>query len=448
MIGIKRHGMRGHNLSEDRKKAGTTHSLREARSDRGRSGALVVALLAIVVATLVGCELLERGAQPDPTDGMAAQASPSPVLSPRPASLETPALTNEPPATEQPGVSPEASPSARRSPDPEGPDYLLMSRARLQSLPTTGSAWAAIKEVADGDLGRADLTDQDNYHGVRTLAVALVYARTGDPAYAEKAQRAIVEVIGTEERGSSNSILALGRQLAGYVLAADLIELSGADDEEFRVWLDRMRTVDLGGHGRWRELTATHEDSINNWGAYAGASRIAASLYLGDHSDVVRASQVLRGFLGERWAWSDWQQPQGNDLDWVCDVDEFTPINPPCVRQDIDLDGAIVADISRSGGLRWPPGRSGRLYTLESLQGLSLQAELLHMAGYNAWEWGNRGLLRAARFLERAGGWNEHRVHFHVAWLVNERYRLQIPTRPASFGRAFGYTDWLYGDGP
>ena len=107
--------------------------------------------------------------------------------------------------------------------------------------------------------------------------------------------------------GANNSILSLGRQLGAYVLAADFADLSGADDERFRAWLDDIRTRELGGHGRWTHWVGTHEDAPNNWGSFTGASRIAASLYLGDTDDVQRAAQVLRGFLGDRSAWDRFQ---------------------------------------------------------------------------------------------------------------------------------------------
>ena len=326
-------------------------------------------------------------------------------------------------------------------------DYLLMSGAELHALPTSGPAWDALVEVADGPLGTPDLSDQESQHGVRTLAAGLVYARTGDATYRDRARTAILDAIGTEREGASNSVLALARQLGSYVLAADFIQLSGDDDRTFRAWLSEIRTRDLGGHGRWHSLVQTHADSINNWGAFAGASRIAASLYLGDDADVSRAVRILRGFLGDRAAWRRWQPLDRHDAEWSCNPAVFVPLNPPCVRSGIDLDGAIVADVSRSGALRWPPGRTGLLYTNESLQALALQAELLRIAGNDAWEWSDRALLRAARFLERAEGWNLTPVSHHLPWLFNARYDLDLPTQPAGIGRLIGYTDWLYGVG-
>ncbi len=305
--------------------------------------------------------------------------------------------------------------------------------------------------IADGPAGPPRLRDQDERHGLTTLATALVFARTGDARYRDKARQEVISVIGDEREGAANAILALGRQLGSYVLAADFIDLDGEDDVRFRAWLGPLRTRELGGHGRWRDLTGTHEDSANNWGAFAGASRIAASLYLGDSKDVALAAQVLRGFLGDPAGWDGFQPVEGS-RSWACDEDAFVPVNPPCVRDGVDLDGAIVRDVSRGGRLRWPPGDNGIRYSLESIQGLMLQAELLTENGYgDAWEWSDQALRRAADFITRADaaggdGWNRSDVTAHIPWLVNARYELGLPTVPAGQGRVFGYTDWLYGD--
>jgi hypothetical protein len=338
-------------------------------------------------------------------------------------------------------------------------DYLLMPRAELLSLPTSGTPWTALKTVADASWGAPNLCDQDARHGTEALAGALVYARTGDSSYYSKTRNAVLAAIGTER--SDCTVLSIGRQLGAYVLAADFIRLGGSDDDRFRSWLSSMRTRIFTGHSRWQTIVGTHEDSANNWGAFAGAARIAASLYLGDGADVQRAAAVLRGFLGNRDAWSSFRgQGDTNDLltdkirEFACDPSPtgFVPVNPDCSRLGINLDGAIVNDVSRDDvGLVWPVGPTGIGYTLESLQGLIFQTELLYRNGYpGAWSWSNSALQRVARLVSRnglAGGtsWNTAQVNLHVPWLLNFRYGMSLPTRPAGYGRTLGYTDWLYG---
>jgi hypothetical protein len=374
-----------------------------------------------------------------------ADETPSPSATTHASVAATPSATRSasPSPTVNPTDTPRPSPGARSK-------FLLMPEAEFMALPTSGRAWDSVVDWADQSPGQANLRDQDDRHGVITLASALVYARTGVEDYRERARRQIMAAIGTEKVGSENSVLSLGRQLGAYVLAADFIGLDGADDERFRDWLDRIRTQELGGHGRWRTLVGTHEDSANNWGAFAGGSRIAASLYLGDSGDVEKAAQVFRGFLGDRAAWSRFQEV-GDAKSWACEPKGYTPINAACERGGIDLDGAIVQDIDRGGNRKWPPGKDGISYTLEALQGLTLQAELLTVNGYgDAWEWSDEALKRAADMVTRSGesggrSWNLDEVDVHLPWLLNARYGLDLPTEPAGFGRVFGYTDWLYG---
>lgn len=415
-----------------------------ARPVRRRPSVIAIAAPLVVIGLLLSSSgtPIAPGATANPTARLVAPTASSPVGT----GGGPPSGTPPPSAIASALASPTASLPPPRAPG----DYLLMTRAELLALPTSGPGWDAVLADAVGPPGRARLRDQDVRHGVTTLAAALVYARTGDADFRERARGEILEVIGTEREGANNSILALGRQLGSYVLAADFIDLSGADDARFRAWLDPLRTRRLGGHGRWTSLAATHEDSANNWGAFAGASRIAASLYLGDGADVALAARVLRGFLGDATAWNRFQ-PVEESASWACDAQVFVPINPPCRRAGIDLDGAIVRDIDRGGSRRWPPGDAGIGYTLEALQGLTLQAELLTENGYgDAWRWSNEALRRAAQLVTRAGeaggeSWNRSPISHGVPWLLNARYGLGLPTEPAGQGRVLGYTDWLYG---
>ena len=105
---------------------------------------------------------------------------------------------------------------------PENGEGIWISRAEVSRLPIGGPAWERPKAAADGPLGEADIADQDSNHDVRTLAIALVYARTGEERYRAKAADAISSAIGTEDGGRT---LALGRNLFSYVIAADLIDM-------------------------------------------------------------------------------------------------------------------------------------------------------------------------------------------------------------------------------
>jgi hypothetical protein len=336
-------------------------------------------------------------------------------------------------------------------------DYLLMSRSTLMSLPVSGTAWAKLHDVAIGSLGTPNLCDQNDDHHLRTLAAALVYARTGASAYGTKARSGVMAAIKTQRVGCDNAVLALGRQLPAYVLAADFANLRGtASDATFRSWLSTIRTKIIGGHSIWNSLERTQHDSSNNWGAYAGAARIAASLYLHDASDISQASRITRGFLGDRSAFAGFESNISTAaLSWACSgsAASYTPVNPSCTKSGIDVDGAVVSDVSRSGSLGWPPGDTGVAYQLDSIQGLGLQVELLYQNGYSdAWGWSNDALKRMAGVVTRSGasggtGWNGTKAARQMPWLLNLRYGTSIPTQTAGIGRAIGFTDWLYRGG-
>jgi hypothetical protein len=191
-----------------------------------------------------------------------------------------------------------------------------------------------------------------------------------------------------------------------------------------------------------RTLISTHEDRPNNWGTHAGASRIAADLYLGDGSDLGRAAAVFRGWLGDRGSYAGFSY---GDLDWQSNPDAPVGINP--VGATIDghnVDGVLPDDQRRGGGFTWPP--PGENYVYEALQGAVLQAELLSRAGYPAYDWSNQALRRAYAWLYNVASFAAEGDDTWQIPLINARYgtgfAVSSPTRP---GKNFGFTDWLYG---
>ncbi len=334
-------------------------------------------------------------------------------------------------------------------------DYLLMPKAELLARPVTGSAWTALKAVADGTFSTPNLCDQNSKHHLQTLAAALVYARTGTASYQAKAQGAIMAALPTQKVGCSNAVLALGRQLAAYVLAADLSSLrTSSSGPAFATWLSAIRTKNIGGHSIWTSIKGTHENSPNNWGAYAGAARIAADRYLADATDLAAATRVTQGYLGDRTAYAGFNtNASAAALSWSCtgSVTTYAPVNPVCTKSGINVDGGAVWDISRGGSLKWTPPDPGIPYQLDSIQGLGLQVELLYRGGATtAWTWSTSALKRMAAIVTRSAasggtGWNGTQTARQMPWLLNRRYGLSLPTAASGIGRAIGFTDWLYG---
>jgi hypothetical protein len=324
---------------------------------------------------------------------------------------------------------------------------MWITPAELKSLPRRGNAWQSVRAAARGDLGEADIGNQDSQHDVRTLAAALVYGRTGWERYREKAAREIVEAIGTQQGGS---VLALARNLVAYVVAADLVDLRAydrADDARFRRWLRRVRHEPLGS-APYSTLVATHERSANNWGTHAGASRIAVALYLGDRTDLVRAARVFRGWLGDRAAYAGFAFTR--DRSWQSESRRPIGVNPPQATKDgRSIDGALPEEMRRGGKFSWPPRRTG--YPWEALQGAVVQAELLHRRGLHAWRWQADALRRAVAFLHGLSlelpedGWWASGDDAWIPWLVNARYGTRFPASPQGLpGKNMGWTQWTH----
>ncbi len=332
------------------------------------------------------------------------------------------------------------------SPAAAAGDYLLLTRTRLLSLPTDGDPWQYMASVAKSNWSSPELDDQDNKANVQALAAALVYARTGDGGMRAKARNAIEAMIPTYDL-SLDAGLGPARQIAGWVLTADFIGLDGALDGAFRDLLRRALTQRIGGHVRWgASLRECHEDSDNNWGAWCGASRIAAARYLGDTTELQQAERVHRGFLGDRDAWSRFRgQGTSNGVlntairTWSCDAspEAYVPTNLDCG----DRTGAFPADAARLGAY----SQLDAAYQSETTAGIVLGTELLYQAGFSgAWIAGD-AIARVAGFDYKHGAWNLGSVQYHWPWLINKRLGTSYPTVPARYGRSLGYTDWLYG---
>lgn len=327
-----------------------------------------------------------------------------------------------------------------------------------------GTAWDRLRAAADGPLGVADIADQDSDHDVLTMAVALVYARTGQETYRKRAADAIESAMGTEEGGST---LAVGRNLLSYIIAADLIDLRDFDrsaDDAFRVWLAHVRTETLtSGAVPDTTLVVTAERAMNNWGGMAGASRAAIAAYLGDQEDLARAAKVMKGWLGDRSAYpgipGDLYRSDdigkgfraggyNDDLSWQAHPERPQGVNPQGATKDgHSIDGALPDDMRRGASFRWPPAYTQ--YPREALSGYVALAEVLSRQGYDVYSWENKALLRATRFLYDLGrrfpdqGWWEPQVPAY--WIINYRYGTSFPVEVGTqVGRNFGWTDWTH----
>ena len=384
------------------------------RRRASNGGAAVVAVAAVLA---IGLSLPPWAALSDDSPG------PSPVASP--------------PPTPDPGVAIKAG-------------SLWLSPEEIAALPIGGAAWQRLETLAaEGPGPPIDVSNQDSDHGLRAMALALVAARMDDDEARTEVRDAIEAAIDTERgktggHGKRNRVLGVGRNLASYVIAADLIGLRSfapALDERFRTWLRSLLTKPPTVAFPELTLAALDDSDPGNWGSYAGASRAAAALYLGDLVEVQRSAEALRHYAsdGLGFTWRD-----DRDLSWAVDPAAPTPINPAGAKRDgNDIGGIIIADMRRGAGYRWPPAFTR--YPREGLVGRAVQAELLARAGYQAYEWGDRGLVRAAQRLLALDAlddqWYEPAINAY--WLIDARFG-GLPREEPVTGRTVAGVDWTH----
>ena len=323
---------------------------------------------------------------------------------------------------------------------------IWISPAEIAALPTSGSAWNNLLSEANSDCGIVDLSDQTQMTNVCVMAKALAFARTGDIGYRTDVVTALTQI--TTAGIYTGRALALGRELAAYVIAADLIDLKNHDpllDELFRTTLVTLRTTYTTGAAS--DLIDCHESRPNNWGAHCGATRAAIAVYLGDTGDLERTAQVFKGYLGDRSSYAGFAYggPSGQeDLSWQCDESRPVGINPKgCVKDGLRMDGILADDQRRGGSFTTDPPKEG--YVWEALQGLLAQAVILHRAGYDVWEWEDRALLRAVEWLHEVVAYPAEGDDTWQPHVVNHYYGTSFPApTPARAGKNVGWTDWTH----
>ena len=401
---------------------------------------------------------------PSPTASRTATAVPTLTLTASPTRTatstatrtptRTPTLTGTPPtstptatgSTPTPSRTPTvaASPTATRT-GTATPVPLWISRAEIEALPTSGTPWANVINTANSYEGSPTVCNQDSPNNVMVLAKALAYVRTGNQTFRTRVRVNVMNVIGTEN-GSTCRSLALGRKLAAYVISADLVGLTSSEETTFRNWLTNLRTKRLNGDNR--SLVECHEERPNNWGTMCGGSRAAASAYLGDRTDLDRTAEVFKGYLGDRSSYAGFSY--GSDQSWHADPNALRGINPQgSVKQGVNIDGVLPDDMRRGGSFRTGcPVYTG--YPWEALQGVMVQAEILHRQGYNAWGWENQAERRAVQYLKNlydqcGGQWYGDTDDEFTPWMINHVYGTSFPTAsPVHMGKIMGWTDWTH----
>jgi hypothetical protein len=317
-----------------------------------------------------------------------------------------------------------------------------LSADDIASLPTSGAAWDEVRATADGSLTTSTNLAVRDSHNTDTLATALVAARLDDDGYRAKAAEALTTVMDAEP--DLDDVLAASRRLVSYVVAADVMGLADYDsalDARFRDWAHDMVRLEYDSGAGGGSIIDIHERRPNNWGTMAGASRAAVASYLGDTDELARTATVFRGWTGDRSAYAGFEY--GSDLSWQADPDRPVGINPVgATIEGHPVDGVLPEEQRRGGSFSWPPSQEN--YFWGGLQGATVQAEILHRQGYDAWNWEEQALRRAMDWVHDEADFPAEGDDTWIPWLVNHVYGTDYPTEDGEVGKNMGFTDWTH----
>ena len=100
-------------------------------------------------------------------------------------------------------------------------------------------------------------------------------------------------------------------------------------------------------------------------------------------------------------------------------------------------------DQRRAGGFTWPPQKEN--YVWEALQGAVVEAHLLSRAGYDAWNWSNKAMLRSVNWEYNVNNFPATGDDTWEIWMVNRAYGSSFAVSSCNTGKNMGYTDWMFG---
>ena len=305
-----------------------------------------------------------------------------------------------------------------------------------------GVAWDELREAARGYLGRPDLSGLNSNHDVRTLAAALMFARTGQETYRSKDSWRDSCCVMESEIGAST--LALARNLVSYVIAADLVNLP-AYDASIDGDPSEPGSAACAPSASATARSCPRRTSDPTTGARtpprAGSPSISISAI---REDLTRAAAVFRSYLGET---SRRRRSVSAAISRGRRIRTIPAASTPSGRSrhgNLARRRPARGDAPR-GEPGSPPSRTG--YPWEALQGSLVAATLLGRAGFDAWNWGDQAIRRAVGFLERLdshwGGWWATGDDSWQLFLVNRAYGTRFATDPyATLGKNMGWTAW------
>ena len=335
---------------------------------------------------------------------------------------------------------------------------IWISQSELMSRPVSGAAWKSVLSNAGASWGSASVSDQNSNHEQYVLAGAFVCARTNQ--YCDKTRQGLLSAIGTEE---GSRWLAIGRNMLGYTIAADVMRNSGnltdADLSLVSIWIASFLTRTLADNNSGAQIMLTPFSSGSNASAQEGAVYAAIAAYTDNTTKLNYAWNRFRLYSCDKTnnPETEINIKTGFNGGWsyASTYTEACAVNPKdTTKNGIRIDGAVINDIVRGGSFQWPPVWTG--YEWTGLQGYVPAALILSRAGYSSLEVKDRAVLRAVDyvcFLENntSTSWWEPSRASAIKHLIKAVYGYTPAgcdiSYPIRYGMTIGYTDWTHPTG-
>lgn len=314
-----------------------------------------------------------------------------------------------------------------------------LKQSDFDQLPTTGTEWQKIVSAKNQGTLFPDIINQNDNTEQYVLAKALYWRKfPSETKYRDEVIASCNAAIDTEKGGRT---LALGRNLCGYVVAADLVGFRGTD---FVNWTRECLTEVLGS-GVSRDLKTTAKRRPNNWGTMAFGSWAAVAVYLDDDIELNECALHFKAFLGDRTIYTGFSF---GDLSWQSNPSQPRGINPVgATIQGHNVDGVVPDDQRRDGDFIWPPTQVNYVY--EGGQGTVTCAQILSNAGFDVFNWESKAILRMYKWLHNEADFpcSDNGDEWQI-YVVNLNYGSQanFPEFSAGVGRIMSWTEWSHGE--
>lgn len=310
---------------------------------------------------------------------------------------------------------------------------VFIAPSEIAALPTTGKAWDAMKARAVATWGTPTISNQDSTQDTDTLAGALVAVRTSDAAMATKVRSQLAKLVAAHPY---DRVLGLARQLPSYIIAADLIGITGTERTAFEAFLREALAHKMEGHSGGTDLRSTAQLSPNNWGTMSRAAVAAIAVYLNDTAllaEVVKSHQAWCGGPSDKLKYSSttWHGPSPK-----------AGVNRRGTsRYGHSIDGVQPEDQRRTGDYVWPAPKGS--YPWEALQGAVLCGHILARAGALPFAAGDDAIVRACCWLTYENLNPASGDDKNTAWILRAngvQWPAVTPTTPA---KNIAWCDWM-----